>query len=136
MINDHCKLPPHSNQSIIIIMRTPFGQECKYYYADFYRGRNEQTCRLAEASRISEPWNPDVCRSCPVPGILRANACEHLTLNGRVVKSFLGFGRKMIIEATCTKTKRAVPEPHIGCGDCHDDSIAAALFGEESPKHG
>jgi hypothetical protein len=113
-------------------MRTPFGQECKYYYADFYRGRNQQACRLIEANPASEPWQPEVCRDCPVPGIQRANACEHLVLSGRVVKGFLGFGRKMAVEASCLKTKRAVPEPHIGCGECHASASIATLFGGES----
>ncbi len=81
-------------------MRTPYGQDCKYYYADFHRGRHEQVCRLAEANPASETWQPDVCRSCPVPEILRANACEYLVLNGRVVKGLLGFGRKMVVEAS------------------------------------
>lgn len=115
-------------------MRTPFGQECKYYYADFYRGRHEETCRLAEANPASESWSPEVCRNCPVPGIQRANACEHLTLTGHIVKGFLGFGRKMVIEATCMKTKRAVLEPHIGCGECHASTLAATLFGDEPPQ--
>ena len=113
-------------------MRTPFGQECKYYYADFYRGRSQQECRLADANPESGRWVPDVCRGCPVPSIQRANACEHLILTGWVVKGFLGFGRKMIVEAKCLKTKRAVPEPHIGCGECHRSSPAADLFDELS----
>lgn len=113
-------------------MRTPYGQDCKFYYADFHRGRNEQICRLAEAHPDSADWQPDVCRTCPVPAILRANACEYLTLTGRVVKGFLGFGRKMVIEATCTKTKRAVSEPHVGCGECHGDSPFAALFDDKT----
>lgn len=110
-------------------MRTPFGQDCKYYYADFHRGRDEQICRLAEAQTNGEPWRPELCRDCPVPGILRANACEHLVLTGRVVKGFLGFGRKLQVEANCTKSQRAVPEPHVGCGQCHADDKLAALFG-------
>ena len=113
-------------------MRTPYGQDCKFYYADFHRGRNEQVCRLAEANPASETWQPDVCRGCPVPEILRANACEHLMLTGRVVKGFLGFGRKLVVEASCTKTKRAVSEPHIGCGECHGDLPFAALFDDDS----
>ena len=115
-------------------MRTPYGQECKYYYADFHRGRDLQECRLIEANPESEPWAPDVCRNCPVPSIQRANACEHLILNGRIVKGFLGFGRKMLVEASCLKTKRAVPEPHIGCGECHVDLLTAGLFGEDTPQ--
>ena len=27
--------------------------------------------------------------------------------------------RKVSIHAYCTKTLRDVPEPHIGCGECH-----------------
>ena len=118
----------------MIGMRTPFGQECKYYYADFHRGRSHQECRLVEGNPESAAWTPDVCRGCPVPDILRANACQYLILNGRVVKGFLGFGRKMVIEATCLKTKRNVSEPHVGCGECHADSLAATLFGEERSK--
>lgn len=112
-------------------MRTPYGQDCKYYYADFHRGRNEQACRLVEAQPVSEPWQPDLCRACPVPSILRANACEHMVLTARVVKGLLGFGRKLIVEANCLKTNRAVPEPQIGCGQCNADIGLAALLGDE-----
>jgi hypothetical protein len=88
-------------------------------------------CRLAEANPESADWQPDICRTCPVPAILRANACEHLTLTGRVVKGFLGFGRKLIVEANCTRTKRAVSEPQVGCGECHGDLPLAALFDDD-----
>jgi hypothetical protein len=111
-------------------MRTPYGQECPYYYADFNRGRNEQICQLAQASPASEPWIPEVCKDCPMPGIARANACEYMQLRGRVVKGFLGFGRKMIVEAYCTKVQRKVDEPQIGCGECHGDAQIAHLFNE------
>ena len=111
-------------------MRTPYGQECSYYYADFNRGRSEQICQLVQANPASEPWIPDVCKDCPVPGIARANACEHMQLRGRVVKGFLGFGRKIIVDAYCTKAQREVAEPHIGCGECHGDSQIARLFNE------
>ena len=76
-------------------MRTPYGQECKYYYSDFYRGRSQEECRLAAADPKSEPWNPDICRGCPVPAVLMANACEHMVLEGGIVKGWFGFGRKM-----------------------------------------
>ena len=111
-------------------MRTPYGQECPYYYADFNRGRNEEICQLAQAHPASEPWIPDVCKECPVPDIARANACEHMQLRGRVVKGFLGFGRKMTVEAYCTKVQRKVDEPQIGCGECHGDLQIAHLFNE------
>ncbi len=35
-------------------MINPAGQECRFYYQDFHRGRSEQECRLVyEQSRIS-----------------------------------------------------------------------------------
>ena len=27
-------------------MRTPAGKECQYFYGDYYRGRNQEECRL------------------------------------------------------------------------------------------
>jgi hypothetical protein len=96
-------------------MKTPAGSECRYFYGDYYRGRNREECRM-----IGPQWTPDLCRSCPVPGILRANACENLELSGKASRRFSNlFIRRVEVSAYCTKTKRAVSEPHIGCGDCH-----------------
>lgn len=111
-------------------MRTPYGQECTFYYADYNRGRSEQVCRLVEGNARSEPWIPDVCKGCPVPSIVWANACEHMRLQARVVKGFMGFGRKIVVEASCLKTHRTVTEPHVGCGECHGDAQLANLFNE------
>ena len=90
----------------------------------------KRLCRLVEASTVSEPWIPDVCKDCPVPAIARANACEHMTLQARVAKGFLGFGRKIVVEAYCVKAQRKVDEPQIGCGQCHGDAKIADLFNE------
>ncbi len=103
-------------------MKTPAGFDCKYYYADYYRGRNQQECRLVEGDRTSAKWTPGLCRDCPMPRILRANACRHLVLDGRVVKTWGGLGRKMIITASCTKTLADVARPEVGCGHCHEDA--------------
>ncbi len=111
-------------------MRTPYGHECPYYYEDFNRGRNEQICQLVQANPDSEPWIPDVCKDCPVPAIARANACENMQLRGRVAKGFLGFGRKISVEAYCTRAQRKVDEPEVGCGQCHGDLQIAKLFSE------
>ncbi|MEM7346130.1 MAG: hypothetical protein AAF485_17970, partial [Chloroflexota bacterium] len=67
-------------------MKTPAGQECKFYYGDFHRGRNVQVCRLIERNPESLPWHPNLCSSCPVPEILLANASDTLKLDGKVVK--------------------------------------------------
>jgi len=130
MTNEHGSLCIVSRSLYNLGMRTPYGQECPYYYADYHRGRNEELCRLVEASPASEPWIPDVCKDCPVPAIARANACEHMTLQGRVAKGFLGFGRKIVVEAYCAKAQRKVAEPQIGCGQCHGDAKIVELFNE------
>lgn len=99
-------------------MKTPAGRECKYFYGDYYRGRSQEECRLLKAS--GERWTRDLCKTCPVPSIQMANACEFLQLRGTVVRPLLAaFQRRVQVSALCDKTKRAVAEPHIGCGECH-----------------
>jgi hypothetical protein len=99
-------------------MRTPAGIECKYFYGDYFRGRSLEECRLLKAS--GEHWTPDLCKTCPVPGITRANACEFLQLHASVVRPIsAAFQRRVQVSAFCEKTNRDVKEPHIGCGECH-----------------
>ncbi len=101
-------------------MRTPAGTECPYFYGDYYRGRSREECRLLSATDPPQRWTPDLCRTCPVPAIRRANACEHMRLSGRVARPPQAlFRRRVRVSAWCEKTRRAVPEPEIGCGDCH-----------------
>ena len=109
-------------------MITPAGAECRYYYADYYRGRERQECRLLDQNPQSEPWRPELCKNCPVPGMLRANACPNLVLEGRVEKRFLGLSRQVSVTAVCSKYLVAVPEPQIGCGHCHEERPGSAIF--------
>jgi hypothetical protein len=99
-------------------MRTPAGTECKFYYEDYYRGSERRECRLLNRNPHSARWQPEHCRRCPVPGILRANACPDMILEGSVKRRFL-LGEKVVVEAYCMRTMRPVPEPHVGCGECH-----------------
>ena len=101
-------------------MRTPSGADCKSYYADFNRGRNTQECRLPRHAAAVERWSPDLCKSCPVPRLILANACPHHALGGKINKGFLGFNRKMTVAASCIKVGGPVAEPAIGCGHCHE----------------
>jgi len=102
-------------------MRTPAGTECSFFYANYFRGRNQQECRLIAANPVSERWTPGLCRDCPVPKIQQTNACRHLVLDGRVTKTWGGLGRRVTISATCTKTLEDVPNPQVGCGHCHEE---------------
>jgi hypothetical protein len=99
-------------------MHTPAGTECKYFYGDYYRGRQQEECRLLAASGAS--WTRDLCRTCPVPSITRANACEFMVLRAEVTRPLAtAFQRRVQVRAFCEKTQRAGFDPHIGCGECH-----------------
>jgi hypothetical protein len=99
-------------------MRTPAGKECRYFYGDYFRGRNIEECRLLKAS--GENWQPELCRTCPLPDIQLANACEFLKFHGKVVRPLgAGLQRRVRVTAFCEKVERRVDEPEIGCGECH-----------------
>lgn len=100
-------------------MKTPAGFECKFFYADYYRGRNKEECRLINSNPASEKWTPGLCRDCPVPKIVQANACPHLVLEAKVAKTWAGLGRKVVVGAVCTKSLQEVAVPQVGCGQCH-----------------
>jgi hypothetical protein len=103
-------------------MRTPAGQECPYYYADFHRGHNRQECRLVDPA--GPRWQPADCGRCPVPRILLANACPNLLLRATVRPGVLGIGRHVAVVASCQRYGTTVAEPEIGCGHCHELFVA------------
>ncbi len=99
-------------------MKTPAGHECPYFYSDYHRGRNTEECRALKAAR--QKWTPDLCKTCAVPAITRANACQSLKLRATVVRPWRALlQRRVQIAAHCEKSQRDVPEPQIGCGECH-----------------
>jgi hypothetical protein len=100
-------------------MRTPAGKECRYFYGDYYRGRDREECRLLEAASPPERWTRDLCFNCPVPDILIANACPFMVLIPKVVRPFPFLKRKVSVTTACDKTGRKNFDPHIGCGECH-----------------
>ena len=100
-------------------MRTPYGAECPFYYADYYRGRETQACRLIERTLSGGAWKPFLCATCPVPRIVQANACPHLALEARVTKTWLGLREQVRVYAVCTLRLVEVERPEIGCGECH-----------------
>lgn len=74
---------------------------CRFYYEDYFRGRETMECRLPK-SRDSLRWQRSICDSCPVPGILRETNCPHLALEGTIRKKF-GLMERMEVFAICTK---------------------------------
>ena len=64
-------------------------------------------------------YSSDLCFKCPVPGIVRANACSKMVLEARVRSRFFGLQRYVEVNAFCTRSMSDVKEPEIGCGQCH-----------------
>ncbi len=103
-------------------MQTPAGSECKFYYQDFNRGRSLQECRLIQNNPDSQPWQPKLCKNCPIPAILRANACPNMILTVWVGQRWLVL-KQVKVRAFCTYTKEEVAEPMVGCGRCHEGHV-------------
>jgi hypothetical protein len=101
-------------------MRTPAGFECSFFYGNYFRGRKQEECRLVGSVPPPNHWTPDLCKTCPVPGILRANACPNLILSGTVEKKLLVIKRRVKVSAFCKISAGLVKEPEIGCGHCHE----------------
>ena len=99
-------------------MKTPYGQECRFYYQNFHRGRSDQECRLIQGNPHSDEWRPADCQKCPVPAILMANNNPNLVLEGKVKSGFLGFNRRIEVTAFCSKHLIDVPNPKVGCPKC------------------
>lgn len=101
-------------------MRTPYGKECKFYYADYFRGRRTQECRLIQANPDSEAWKSALCQTCPVPDILLTNACPNLALHARVRKTMFGLLQQVEVQAACREYRVSIDKPKVGCGHCHE----------------
>jgi hypothetical protein len=99
-------------------MRTPAGKECRFYYANFHRGHNDQECRLIDANPRSPRWHPDDCYKCPVPDILAANSNPNMVLEATVRKGILGMGRRVEVKAFCSRHLIDIDEPRVGCPKC------------------
>lgn len=100
-------------------MKTPTGKECPYFYGNYFRGRKQEECRLIGNKPSPHHWSPDLCKTCPVPEIVLANACPHMQLQAKVQSFLFGLIRKVQILAYCEKSQSMVKEPQVGCGQCH-----------------
>jgi hypothetical protein len=102
-----------------VAMRTPAGNECSFFYGNYYRGRQDEECRLIGTAPAPNNWTPNLCKTCPVPGIQRANSCPNMILEAKVEGKVLRFKRRVKITAYCNKSHSLVKQPEIGCGLCH-----------------
>ncbi len=103
-------------------MRTPDGRECPYYAEGYYRRIAEKAvCHLLEGQPDARHWTPALCATCRVPDIRRANECPTLILRLHIGRGGWRFweGKRIHIQATCSRSQRGVPNPYVGCGLCH-----------------
>jgi hypothetical protein len=98
-------------------MQTPAGNECKFFYGDYFRGRHQEECRLLKDANLD--WRPDMCEKCPIPDILLANSCEHMEFRPNLYRPYLILSHQVEIKTYCNKSASNVDEPRIGCGQCH-----------------
>lgn len=111
-------------------MKTPAGKECKFFYGDYYRGKNHEECRLLKDNNLT--WDSRMCTDCPVPEIVISNSCENLKFIPSI-KRPLGFMKpKLKVDTYCTKTTRNVEEPRVGCGECHPGLQNLIVFPDET----
>lgn len=104
-------------------MKTPYGKECRYFYGDYYRGKNFEDCRLINKPNAAKAWDVKYCQDCPVPDILLANACPSMILSASVNRKLLIFKKTVNVSAYCTKSHGNVENPFIGCGLCHEETL-------------
>lgn len=98
-------------------MQTPAGKECKYFYGNYFRGRNHEECRLLISH--DQEWRPQFCAICKIPEITRANACENMKFTPNVYRPMFILKPKLSIDIFCNKCECNVNNPIIGCGQCH-----------------
>ncbi len=97
-------------------MTTPTPVNCRYYYADFHRGRNHEECRLLKRNHESRPWRRALCDSCPVPDILISTNCKEIALEATVVKKW-GLLERVEVYAVCAKHYIELDNPRF-CPQC------------------
>lgn len=83
--------------------------------------RQRDTGVPADRPQSRGRWKPSLCKSCPVPDILRQNACPNMALEARVNKTLLGLREEVKVYSVCSKHLIEVNEPAVGCGHCHEE---------------
>lgn len=63
---------------------------CRYFYGDYFRGKEKEECRLLAASPNNQrAWKRSHCNNCPVPALLVASNSRTLVLEAAITRKFL-----------------------------------------------
>lgn len=91
--------------------------DCPFYHSDFNRGQETSACRMLEASpHGASGWHEGLCRSCPVPALMRDTACHHLHVEGEIRQLFLRK-RVQVTFALCRSGVEELANP-MRCPTC------------------
>jgi hypothetical protein len=97
--------------------------DCKYFYGDYFRGRNDEECRLLDASPNNKrPWKRKHCDTCPVPELVRTTTSRALALEAAVTRHLLRE-RVEVTFAVCTEHMLELDDP-AHCPACEEEAKA------------
>jgi hypothetical protein len=90
---------------------------CRYFYGDYFRGKNKETCRLLDANPNNQrAWYRQLCDSCPVPALVRSSNSLDLLLEAQVKRKFLRNAVEITF-AVCSKHLAELTDP-LYCPEC------------------
>lgn len=97
---------------------------CRYFHGDYFRGKNQESCRLLEASPNNQrPWRRALCDSCPVPELLIVSNSRDLLLEAEVKRKFLREGVEVTF-AVCAKHMLELADPRL-CPQCAQEQAGS-----------
>ncbi len=90
---------------------------CRYFYGDYFRGKNHEECRLLGTNKDNPiPWKRSHCDTCPVPELIIVSNSRELMLEAEVKRRFLRE-RVEVTFAVCGKHIRQLDDPR-RCPEC------------------
>ena len=93
---------------------------CRYFYGDYFRGKEKEECRLLTASpNNTRPWKRSLCDACPVPALVIASNCRDLLLEAAVTRKFFR-DQVEVTFAVCSKHMLELADPAF-CPKCAEE---------------
>lgn len=95
---------------------------CRYFYGDYFRGKQKEECRLLAANPNNQrPWRRALCDRCPVPQLILDSNSRDLMLEAEVKRSFL---REQVVVtfAVCAHHMIELTDPR-RCPQCAAEGI-------------
>jgi hypothetical protein len=90
---------------------------CRYFYGDYHRGKNKESCRLLESSPDNtRRLRRALCNTCPVPELIIASNTRDLALEAKIQRKFFSE-RVEVTFAVCTRHMEELDDPHY-CPKC------------------